>query len=275
MGRLDGRVVIVSGGTQGLGEATVREVAAEGAAGVVLAGRSADRGSALAADLEAHGTPAEYVHVDLLDADGPARVIEATDRRFGVVHGLVNVAAFTDRSTVWDATPEHWDRMMALNLRAPFFLLQGAAEIMRREGVRGSIVNIGSTSGHGGQPFILAYCVSKGGLSILTKNAAYSLMRHGIRVNQINPGWMDTEAEDAVQRKYHGATDGWLERAEADQPYGRLIKPAEVAKVIAFYLSDESGMMTGNIVDYDQSVQGAGDAPKPSRAETPELKEST
>ncbi|HEY5860440.1 MAG TPA: SDR family oxidoreductase, partial [Actinomycetota bacterium] len=110
---------------------------------------------------------------------------------------------------------------------------------------------------------ILPYCVSKGALAVMTKNAAYSLMRHHIRVNQVNPGWMDTEAEDAVQRRFHGATDGWLEAAEAEQPFGRLIKPPEVAKVIAFYLSDESGMMTGTIVDYDQSVQGAGDAPKP------------
>ncbi len=96
----------------------------------------------------------------------------------------------------------------------------------------------------------------------MTKNLAYSLMRHKIRVNQVSPGWMDTESEDTVQRRFHGATDGWLERAEAEQPTGRLIKPPEVAKVVTFYLSDESGMLTGNIVDYDQSVQGAGDAPE-------------
>jgi NAD(P)-dependent dehydrogenase (short-subunit alcohol dehydrogenase family) len=140
---------------------------------------------------------------------------------------------------------------------------------MRREAVAGSVVNIGSTSGHGGQPFILSYCISKGALETMTKNLAFSLMRHDIRVNQINPGWMDTESEDAVQRKFHGATDGWLERAEADQPMGRLIKPPEVAKAVSFYLSDDSGMLTGNIVDYDQSVQGAGDAPRPSLQETP------
>ena len=94
---------------------------------------------------------------------------------------------------------------MAVNVRAPFFLIQSAARIMRREGVKGSIVNIGSVSGYGGQPFILAYCVSKGALATMTKNAAYSLMRHGIRVNQVNLGWMDTAAEDIVQRRFHGA----------------------------------------------------------------------
>jgi NAD(P)-dependent dehydrogenase (short-subunit alcohol dehydrogenase family) len=269
IGSLAGRVIVVSGGTHGLGEATVREVARRGAAGVVIAGRSAGKGRALAGELEGGGTPATFVEADFVDADAPDEVMGAADTRFGVVHGLVNVAAFTDRADVWTATPQHWDTMMAVNARAPFFMLQAAARIMRREGVPGSVVNIGSTSGHGGQPFILPYCVSKGALAIMTKNAAFSLMRHGVRVNQVNPGWMDTDAEDAVQRKYHQATDGWLARAEAGQPYGRLIKPAEVARVIAFYLSDESGMMTGTVVDYDQSVQGAGDAPKPSPAETP------
>lgn len=269
LGSLAGRVIVVSGGTQGLGEATVRECARQGAAGIVIAGRSVERGQRLAGEIERSGTGAVFVEADLVDATAPERVVAAADAKFGVVHGLVNVAAFTDRSTVWDASIEHFDTMMALNVRAPFFMLQGCATLMRREGVRGSVVNIGSTSGHGGQPFIHVYCVSKGALSVMTRNAAFSLMRHGIRVNQINPGWMDTEAEDAVQRRYHGAVDGWLERAEAEQPFGRLIKPPEVARAIAFYLSDDSGMMTGNIIDYDQSVQGAGDAPKPSLAETP------
>ena len=197
-------------------------------------------------------------------------MIDAADKQFGVVHGVVNVAAATWRDNVWSATPEGFEQMMAVNARAPLFLIQAAAEVMRREGVAGSCVNIGSTSGHGGQPFILSYCVSKGALETMTRNLAYSLMRHKIRVNLVSPGWMDTESEDATQRKFHGATDGWLERAEVDQPMGRLIKPPEVAKVVAFYLSDESGMLTGNTVDYDQSVLGAGDAPKPSLQETPQ-----
>jgi NAD(P)-dependent dehydrogenase (short-subunit alcohol dehydrogenase family) len=267
--RLQGKVVVVSGGTQGLGEAVARQVAAEGAAGLVIAGRSVDKGAALAAQITGQGTPTIYVEADMADPAVPRSVIGVADARFGVVHGLVNVAASTWRDNVWTATPEGFDSMMAVNVRAPFFMIQAAAEIMRREGVAGSVVSIGSTGGHGGQPYIASYCVSKGALETMTKNMAYSLMRHNIRVNQVSPGWMDTEAEDAIQRKFHGATDGWLERAEAEQPMGRLIKPREVAKVVAFYLSDESGMLTGTIVDYDQSVQGAGDAPKPSPQETP------
>jgi NAD(P)-dependent dehydrogenase (short-subunit alcohol dehydrogenase family) len=263
-------VTIINGGTQGLGEATARELASRGAAGLVLAGRSAERGTALAAELSADGTPTVFVETEMHDIDAPERIVSACDERFGVVHGVVNVAAMTDRSTVWSATPEHWDRMMAINVRAPFFVLQRAAELMRRERVRGSVVNIGSVCAHGGPTGLLAYSVSKGALAVMTRSAAFSLMRHGIRVNQINPGWMDTESEDIVQRRWHGATDGWLERAEAIQPYGRLIKPPELARVIAFYLSDdESGMMTGNVVDYDQTVLGGGFAPVPSADETP------
>jgi NAD(P)-dependent dehydrogenase (short-subunit alcohol dehydrogenase family) len=264
------RVYVVSGGTHGLGEATVRLIVERGAAGVAIIGRDVEKGRALAAELTSGSTRCIAIEADMSDPDAPAKVMAEVDGEFGVVHGLVNVAAATSRGDIWSTDLRLWDTMQAVNVRAPFFMIQGAARIMRRERVKGSIVNIGSVSGHGGQPFILAYSVSKGALATLTKTTAYSLMRHGIRVNQLNPGWMDTEAEDAVQRRYHGATDGWLDAAEAQQPTGRLIKPPEVARTIAFLLSDESGMMTGTVIDYDQSVQGAGDAPKPTIEETPQ-----
>jgi NAD(P)-dependent dehydrogenase (short-subunit alcohol dehydrogenase family) len=267
---LTGKIIVISGGTQGLGEATARQCAASGAAGLVLAGRSRSLGDALAAELTAAGTTTIFVEADLYDPAAPAAVAAAADARFGVVHGVVNVAAATSRDNIWDATPEGWDAMLALNVRAPFFLIQACARIMRREKVRGSVVSIGSMSGYGGQPFLASYCVSKGALNTMTRNVAYALMRHGIRVNQINPGWMDTESEDAVQRKFHGAEDGWLEAAEAGQPMGRLVKPQEVARTITFCLSDDSGLLTGSIIDFDQAVLGAGDAPKPSLAETPQ-----
>lgn len=270
MSSLAGKVVIVSGGTQGLGEATVRACAAAGAAGLVIAGRSADLGQALAAQLTSAGTPTVFVQADMEDTAAPAAIVAAADERFGTVHGVVNIAASTFRDNVWTATPDGWDAMFAVNTKAPFFLIQEAAKLMKRSGAKGSVVNIGSVSGHGGQPFILSYCVSKGALATMTKSVSFALMRHSIRVNQVNPGWMDTAAEDATQRRWHDATDGWLERAEPGQPMGRLIKPPEVAEVITFLLSDASGMMTGNIIDYDQSVQGAGDAPKPSFSETPQ-----
>jgi NAD(P)-dependent dehydrogenase (short-subunit alcohol dehydrogenase family) len=270
MNDLSDKIIVISGGTQGLGEATARQCAAAGAAGLMLAGRGRDRGSALASELDGAGTPTSFVEVDMSRADAPAHVAAAADQRFGVVHGVVNVAPATFRDNIWTATPDGWDAMHALNVRAPFFLIQACAAIMRREKVKGSIVSVGSMSGYGGQPFLASYCVSKGALNTMTRNVAYALMRHGIRVNQVNPGWMDTESEDAVQRAYHGAADGWLQAAEAAQPMGRLVKPDEVARTIAFCLSDDSGLLTGAIIDVDQAVIGAGDAPKPSVAETPQ-----
>ena len=180
---------------------------------------------------------------------------------------LVNAAAETSRAGVWDVTTDHFDRMMAVNVRTPLFLTQAAARVMKREGVGGSIVNIGSVSGYGGQVYLTPYAISKGALHTLTRNLAYSLMRDHIRVNLVNLGWMDTPAEHVVQRDVHGLGEDWLVRAEAEQPFGRLIKPEEAARTICYLLSDESGMMTGASLDFDQSVVGAGDSPKPAAGE--------
>jgi NAD(P)-dependent dehydrogenase (short-subunit alcohol dehydrogenase family) len=264
-------ITIINGGTQGLGEAVARKLASTGSSGLVLAGRSADRGQALADELTAAGTPSVYVHADMLDNASPHKIVDACKAKFGTVHGVVNVAALTTRATIWDDTPDHVDRMFALNAKAPYFLIQAAGRLMLETGSKGSIVNIGSTSGHGGQGKLTAYSASKGALSILTKNLAYALMRHNIRVNQVNPGWMDTESEHHTQVNEDGAPENWLELAEAQRPMGRLVKPWEVANMVAFCLSDDSGLMTGNCIDIDQSVQGAGDAPIPGMADTPQL----
>lgn len=261
-------VTIISGGTQGLGEAVARKLVTQGATGLVLAGRSRDRGEALAAELTALGTPSIFVEADISDMSSLQPIVDACDARFGVVNGLVNVAAATSRATLFTDTPEHFDKQMTVNVKAPYFLIQSVARMMVRDVTRGSIVTIGSTSGHGGQTKLTAYSMSKGALAIMTKNLAYGLMRHGIRVNQVSPGWMDTESEHHTQVEQDGAPENWLALAEPQRALGRLVKPWEVANTIAFCLSDESGMLTGNIIDMDQSVQGAGDPPMPSADET-------
>ena len=164
-----------------------------------------------------------------------------------------------------NTSPELFDQMFAVNTRAPFFLMQGALKIMIREKIKGSIVNVQSMSAHGGQPFITAYCGSKGALSVLTKNAAFSVMRKQIRINGLNIGWMDTPGEDRIQKEYHNVSENWLEDAEKNQPFGRLLKSDEVARGIAFLCSEESGMMTGSIIDFDQSILGCYEGtPHPS-----------
>ena len=263
--QLGGKVAVVTGGTQGLGEAIARLFAARGAAGLVICGRQSDKGEAVAADLTGQGCRTVFVRADLGAVDDALAVMAAAERAFGRVDALVNAAGITDRGTIFDTSPELFDRMVAVNLRAPFFLMQEAAKLMRRERVEGAMVNILSMSAHGGQPFLTPYSMSKGALATLTKNAAFSLMPWRIRVNALNIGWMNTPGEDRIMREVHGATDGWLEKAAAEQPFGRLIEPDEVARACAFLCSAESGLMTGAVIDFDQSVAGCYEsAPHPA-----------
>jgi NAD(P)-dependent dehydrogenase (short-subunit alcohol dehydrogenase family) len=250
-----------------LGEAVATLFAERAAAGIVICGRNADKGRKVAERLSARECRVQYVQADLRSVEDCRKVVSAADRAFGRVDALVNVAALTDRGTILDTTPELFDRIFSVNVRAPFFLIQEAAHVMRRERTRGCIVNILSMSGHGGQPFITAYCASKGALATLTKNVAFSLMRDGIRVNGLNIGWMDTPGEDRIMRTYHAAQDGWKEKAEAGLPFGRMLKVDEVARAVAYLASDESGLMTGSIIDFDQSVLGCYEsAPQPAHS---------
>ena len=262
-GSLAGKYALVTGSTQGLGAATARAFAERGAAGVVVTGRNAERGEAVAGEIAALGCDARFVAGDLACLDDCRNLVAAADRAFGTLHVLVNAGAFTERGTIWDTTPEFYERIMSINVRAPFFLTQAAVRVMQRERVAGSIVNVSSVAAHGGEPMLCPYSISKAALNAMTKNVAYSVMRHRIRVNALNLGWMDTPGEDVIQRRYHSDGGDWLAAAEAAQPFGRLLKPAEVARTIAYLASDESGLMTGALIDYDQSVIGAGRQPIP------------
>jgi NAD(P)-dependent dehydrogenase (short-subunit alcohol dehydrogenase family) len=253
---LAGRVFVVTGGTQGLGEETARILAEKGAAGVVICGRNEDRGGAVAYRLEEEGSPALYVKADLLLEEDCRRVIRMADERFGRIDGLANVAASTARGSLDDTTAEAWDEMMALNVRAPFLLMQEAVRVMRREGRGGSIVNVSSVSAYGGQSFLTSYCTSKGALDTLTKNAAHALVSDRIRVNGINVGWMATPNEHRIQL-LEGKPADWLAQADAEQPLGRILRPGEVGKLIAYLLSDDAELMTGSLVHFDQNVLGA------------------
>jgi NAD(P)-dependent dehydrogenase (short-subunit alcohol dehydrogenase family) len=261
----DGKVAVITGGAQGLGAAVAALIAERGAKGVVICARSKEKGEVKARELaEASGADVRFVAADLSRVEDCRAVIDAADAHFGRLDVLVNAAASTDRGTILDTDPELFDRMFATNVRAPFFLMQEAVRVMKREGIEGSIVNICSMSALAGQPFIAAYCASKGALATLTQNTAYALLRNRIRVNGLNLGWMASDGEDRTQRAYHGASDDWLAQAAASQPFGRLIDPREAARAVAFLASSESGLMTGSMVNYDQSIWGAYDgAPHP------------
>ena len=258
---LSGKVAIVTGGTQGLGEAIARLFGERGAAGIVICGRNRERGERVASDISSAGCPTVFVEADLANVADCRKVVATADERFGRVDVLVNAAALTDRGDIFDTTEQRFNEIFDVNVRGPFFLIQESVRIMRRERIAGSIANIQSMSAHGGQPFNTAYCASKGALATLTRNVAHSLLKFRIRVNGLNIGWMSTPGEDSIQKTYHGAKDGWLEEAVKAKPFGRLIDPKEVARACAYLCSDESGLMTGSNIDFDQNVVGTSDPP--------------
>jgi NAD(P)-dependent dehydrogenase (short-subunit alcohol dehydrogenase family) len=246
MPRLDGKVIIVTGGTQGVGEAVAVHAARAGARGVVICGRQQDRGEHVAQELAGLGCEAEYVRADLSSADDCRTIVHRCDEQFGRVDGLVNAAADTNRGTLQDTT---------VNVRAPFLLVQEASKIMIREHIAGSIVNVLSVAAYCGLEILVSYSSSKGALSTFTKNVANSLRQHRIRVNGINLGWTDTPAEHDVQRA-QGSPDNWLELAEQQSPFGRLLKPDDVGHLATYLLSDDSGVLTGSNIDFSQRVMG-------------------
>ena len=252
---LHGKVIAVTGSTQGLGEEIVGLAVERGAVGVVITGRSAERGASVAKRLSSPKCRAIFVR-GALEAPSTCReIVAAADSEFGHLDGLVNAAACTERGTLEDTSTDHWDKIMAVNLRAPFLLMQETVKLMQREGRGGSIVNILSMSAHGGTPNLTPYSVSKGGLAILTKNAAHSQRPHRIRVNALNIGWMATPAEHAIQMS-EGQPEDWLEAADAGAAFGRILRPRDVAGMATYLLSDEACMMTGALIDFDQNVLG-------------------
>ena len=258
---LAGKIAIVTGGTQGLGEAIARLFASTAPPELVICGRNKERGEQVASDITEAGCPTVFVQADLAKVADCRKVVAAAEKRFGRVDALVNAAGLSDRGDIFDTTEERFNEIFDVNVRAPFFLIQETVRIMRRLKIAGAIVNIQSVSGHGGQPFIAAYCASKGALATLTRNVAHSLLKFRIRVNGLNIGWMSTPGEDRIMKTYHGAKDGWLEEAVKSRPFGRLLDPKEVARACAFLCSDESGLMTGSNIDFDQNVVGTGDPP--------------
>ena len=257
-GKFAGKIYVVTGGTQGIGRAVAIALAEAGARGIVFCGRSRENGAAVEAALRDAGAEAHYVYADLAVPKDCRGVIAACDARFGRMDGLVNVAGDNQAGGIDDATLELWDNMFAVNVRAPFILMQDGIALMRREGIRGSIVNIISMVSHGGNRLFGIYSVTKGALATLTKNVAQAVREERIRVNGLNPGWADTPGEHAAQIAT-GQPEDWLEKAEAAQPFGQLIKPDEVARMCVFLLGPDSGIMTGSLIDYDQNIVGAYD----------------
>ncbi|HEY3087338.1 MAG TPA: SDR family oxidoreductase [Jatrophihabitantaceae bacterium] len=250
MSLLDGRIVLVNGATQGLGAGIARAAVREGAT-VAITGRRRELGEALAGELG--GT---YVRADMADVAAVRAAVAAVIDRHGRVDCLVNSAGLTSRGTLLDTTPELFDAHIAVNLRAPFFAMQVAVADMLRRGAPGTIVNIISSSEHGGQPYLAPYVAAKAGLAGLTRNAAHAHRFDRIRINGLDIGWTDTDGENVTQREFHDAGDDWREQAARRLPMGKLGQVDEIADFVVFLLSDRSGVVTGSVIDWDQNVLG-------------------
>ncbi|MGQ0485431.1 MAG: oxidoreductase [Hyphomicrobiales bacterium] len=251
------RVALIAGGAQGLGAATARRFLQDGFAGVMLLDRNAAKLAATQKELAALGK-VETICGDLREQHLPARSVGETLQAFGRLDVLVNAAGNTERCGLDDTTPEAFDRLFDINVKAPFFLMQEAVKAMRRA-ESGVIVNVSSMLAHGGPPNLVTYSASKGALVTLTRAAANAVKREGIRIFAINLGWTLTDGEQALQTSFHGMPEDWAERIGRRMPAGRLIRPEDVAALCAYLVSPSAQMMTGAVIDFEQMPVGTFD----------------
>ena len=245
MGRLEGKVAIVTGSSRGIGKATALRLAAEGARVVVHGKTDGGRLAPLVAEITKPGGKAIGVAADLGDEAAVQRLFDETVRAFGTVDVLVNNAAWSDPTVHFlEMDVAHWDAVMRANLRSLFLCTNTAAKLMVAQGRKGSIVNITSFAAARAHRNMAAYDASKGGLEAFTRATALDLAPFGIRVNAVGPGAMRTEqfvaADDSARKKRHETV-----------PLGRGGDPDEVGKVVAFMASDDASYITGQVLYVD------------------------
>lgn len=248
MGRVEGKVAIVTGGATGIGRAISEVLAREGAR-VVIANRNAERGEEAATAIRDAGGKAHFVQTDVAKEADCRRLVEEAVRVFGGVDVLVNNAGVFPRGLLEETTEELWDQIFDVNLKGAFFCCKYAVSEMRKRG-KGSIVNIGSANSYIGAPNLFAYSISKGGLLTLTRNLSNSLAQDRIRVNFVNPGWVITEMEIEIQAE-EGHDAAWIEQAGRNLPLGRHQVPEDAAYAVLFLASDEASQISGDLMNVD------------------------
>jgi len=244
---VEDRVILVTGSTTGIGEFVARRVVSEGGR-VMIHGRSEARAAEIVEEL---GDAAAYTLGDLQRPSVAQELVDATIDRFGRIDGLVNNAALLTRSNLETSDVELFDRLVAVNLRAPMLLTQAAVRAFREQG-GGVIVNVGSINALGGERELLVYSMTKGGMQTMTRNLSTYLVHEGIRINQINVGWTLTENEKEIKIR-DGLEDGWWNDIPVQHaPAGRIFSPEEVAAHVVFWLSDAAGPVNGSIFEIEQ-----------------------
>jgi NAD(P)-dependent dehydrogenase (short-subunit alcohol dehydrogenase family) len=238
---LDGRTAIVTGASRGIGAAIARALDRAGAR-VALVARDQEALGSVAADM--HNDPV-ILPVDLADADAPARLVAEARDRAGPIDVLVNNAALAARAPTDELDAELVDRLYAVNVRAPLLLIAALVPSMVERG-RGAIINISSGSAVVGTPRRAAYAATKGAIDAATRSLAIELGPHGIRVNSVAPGVVDTE-----MWARNKAIPGVIEEIEALTPLRRWATPDDIADVVVFLASDGARFVTGETVCVD------------------------
>ena len=242
---LGGRVVVVTGGSQGIGEACARRLVADGAR-VSIWDLADGPGEALAAALRAEGADVHYQHCNVSHKAEVDAAVAATLAAFGRIDGLVNNAGIFKAAEFLDISEADWDAVIAVNLKGSFLVGQAVARVMAAAG-SGAIVNMSSVNGTLTIPTIASYNVSKGGINQLTRVMALSLADRGVRVNAVAPGTIATELAAKAVLTSDEARACIMSRT----PMKRLGQPTEIADVCAWLLSDASSYVTGEIVVVD------------------------
>lgn len=237
MGRLAGKVAIITGAARGQGAAAARKFVAEGAR-VVIADILDEDGKQLADEL---GDAAVYQHLDVTDEGEWAHATQRAVTEFGALHVLVNNAGILHFSALPDTSLADYERVIRVNQIGTFLGLRSAVKPMRAAG-GGSIVNISSVEGLAGMPFLIAYTASKFAIRGMTKVAALELGKDGIRVNSVHPGMIDTKmVADAL-----GGAEVPTDWVKEKIPLGRVGRAGEIADLVVFLASDESSYSTGS-----------------------------
>ncbi len=246
--RLLGKVIIITGSTTGIGKAIATACVKEGAR-VVIHGLEKDWGEHVVENL---GNDKAILHIEDISNEGAAqRLVDLALQAFGKLDAVVNNAAAVVSSNIHTTDLAFFRNVMEINTLAPFSLIKAALPHLRQ--TRGCVLNIGSVNAWSGEPNLFAYSVSKGALMTMTRNLGDTLHREdGVRVNQINPGWVLTETEEE-RKKSHGLPADWYKKVpKVYAPAGRILKPAEIAAAAIYWLADESGPISGQVVDLEQ-----------------------
>ncbi len=249
------RTALITGGAQGLGAAIAQKFLSDGFSGVLLVDRNAER---LAATQKRIGKSAETYVGDLADDATPAAAVARAIECFGRLDVVVNAAGNTERCGIADTTPDAFHRLFDVNVKAPLLMMQAAAPhmIAAKSGV---VINVASMLAHGGPPNLATYAASKSALMTLSRSAANTFKRDGIRVFCINLGWALTDGEHELQTGFHKLPQDWATQIGERMPFGRLITADDVAGVCAFLVSPPAQMMTGAVIDYEQMPLGTFD----------------